>query len=144
MCILQPPGHCLRLLEGLTPITLAWLPMNLGEQEALGWEQPGVCAKRPGQCTTGRGLPVPLNHVGPPHSANPNLAPQACFIPHTPRSRLQFTPRSSQEPTPLRPSRGPNLTRFSAQWILTLPTLFSHRWRGRALYPHRSPHTGLS
>ena len=94
------PGHCLRLPEGLTPIALAWLPMNVGEQEALGWEQPGVCAKRRGQCTTGRGLPVPLNRADPSHSANPNLAPQACFIPHTPRSRLQFTPRSSQEPTP--------------------------------------------
>lgn len=41
----NPSVIACRLLQGLTPIALIWMPMNVGEQEALGWEETSTCTK---------------------------------------------------------------------------------------------------
>ena len=105
-----------RLLQGLAPSALIWMPMNVGEQEALGWEETGTCTEGCGQHTTALGPPIPPNRTW----IHPTLhiqtwLPKLVFFLHTLKNMLQFTPRSSQEPTPLWLSRGQNLTNFSPQ-----------------------------
>lgn len=140
----NPSVIACRLLQGLTPIALIWMPMNVGEQEALGWEGTSTWTKGCGQHTTAAGTAHSTEwQVDPSNSAYPNLAPQTCFFLHTLRNMLQFTPRSSQEPT----SSG-----FLGDWILPIfllsrPWLCLHfslsAWCCSTLDPHCFPHTAL-
>lgn len=140
MCILQPLGHCQQAASGISPQCIDLDAHERGGTGStwVGGDQHlyrGVWAAHHSAGTAHS----TESHVDPSNSAYPNLAPQTCFFLHTPKNMLQFTPRSSQEPTPLWLPRGQNLTNFSPQQTLTLPT-FS---LSSTLDPHHFPHTAL-